>query len=224
MPRPAAPTVARRSPCVTAPSVISRLATADAKRRSPPTLEMRNLYSGAEDWFDRWDRPSCWMDLSADQANSNVMWTRRRPAAGEPRAAWSDTPVDAASEMIATCFRPSMKALRSATLRLWSPESPPRASYLNFPEGPRTTRPDRPVISATPAGPPSASTSASSGLGGVGSSSSTRKIWRLSSTRSWKTSGCARRRIASALAAARARFQESTSARDGGPRAVASNR
>ena len=85
------------------------------------------------------------MDLSADQANSSVMWTRRRPAAGEPLAAWSDTPVDAASEMIATCFRPSMKALRSATLRLWSPESPPRASYLNLPEGPRTTRPDRPV-------------------------------------------------------------------------------
>ena len=107
-PRPLAPTVARRSPWVSAPKDSRRRATAQAKRFSPPTLEMRNLYSGAEDWFDRWDRPSCWMALSADQGSSSVRCTRRRWF-GMRRSAWSEMPADAASEMMATSFSPSQK-------------------------------------------------------------------------------------------------------------------
>ena len=77
-PKPLAPTVALLSPCVSAPSDSKRRATAEANRFSPPTEEMRNLYSGALLWFDRCVRPSCWIALSADQGNSSVMWTRLR--------------------------------------------------------------------------------------------------------------------------------------------------
>mmetsp|Transcript_33641 Transcript_33641/g.101572 ORF Transcript_33641/g.101572 Transcript_33641/m.101572 type:complete len:282 (-) Transcript_33641:211-1056(-) len=111
-PRPLAPTVPRRSPCVSAPSDSSLRATADAKRRSPPTDEMRNLYSGADDWFDRCDRPNCWIALSADHGSSSVMCTRRRwfPTT---RLACNEIPADAASEMMATNFRPSLNAFFS---------------------------------------------------------------------------------------------------------------
>jgi hypothetical protein len=54
-----------------------------------------------------------------------------------PSAAWSDTPVDAASEMIATRFLPSMNARRSLTLSDASRSSPPRASYLGVDLGRR---------------------------------------------------------------------------------------
>ena len=108
-PKPLAPTVALLSPCVSAPSDSNLRATAEANRFSPPTEEMRNLYSGAEDWFDRCVRPSCWMALSADQGNSSVMWTRRRWFA-TLLSACNEIPADAASEIIATCFSPPLKA------------------------------------------------------------------------------------------------------------------
>mmetsp|Transcript_7569 Transcript_7569/g.23809 ORF Transcript_7569/g.23809 Transcript_7569/m.23809 type:complete len:295 (+) Transcript_7569:1373-2257(+) len=113
-PRPLAPTVPRRSPCVSAPSDSSLRATADAKRRSPPTDEMRNLYSGAEAWFDRCDRPNCWIALSADHGSSSVMCTRRRRFVTRAWfSAWSEIPDDAASEIIATSFRPLWNSSRS---------------------------------------------------------------------------------------------------------------
>ena len=68
---------ARRSPRVSAPSDCRRLATADAKRRSPPIEVMSSLNSGAEVWFDRWLRPICWTAWSAAQGSCNVMCTRR---------------------------------------------------------------------------------------------------------------------------------------------------
>lgn len=49
--------VARRSPCVSAPSDSKRLATVEANRRSPARSEIKNMYSGAFTWFDRWVRP-----------------------------------------------------------------------------------------------------------------------------------------------------------------------
>ena len=60
-------------------------------------------------WLERWERPSCWMALSADQGSSMVTCTLRR---------WFLTsllacrlmPVLAASDTMATSFSPRMKA------------------------------------------------------------------------------------------------------------------
>ena len=99
------PEAARRSPRVRAPSDCRRRATAEAKRASPPTVVTHSLYSGAETWLERWLRPSCWMALSADQGSSMVRWTRRRWLATAAEA-WSEMPVEAASETMATSFLP----------------------------------------------------------------------------------------------------------------------
>ena len=48
----------------------------------PRTLEMRNLYSGAEDWFDRCVLPNCWMALSAAHGSSCVEPTLSRNRRG----------------------------------------------------------------------------------------------------------------------------------------------
>jgi len=92
--------VARRSPLVSAPSCDRRLATADANLCSPPMPETSRQYWGAEDWFDRWERPSCWTALSADHGNSRVMCRRRRWLTAR-LSACNETPVLAASDMMA---------------------------------------------------------------------------------------------------------------------------
>lgn len=93
--------VARRSPCVRAPRLSSRLATMEANLRSPASSEIRKMYSGAETWLDRWVRPNCWIARSALQGSSNVMWTRRLWF-WTRRSAWRETPELEASEMMAT--------------------------------------------------------------------------------------------------------------------------
>jgi len=113
-PQPLVTDDARRSPCVSAPRLSRRLTTAAQKRRSPPRGDTRSLYSGAETWFDRWDRPICWIVLSADQGSSSVMWTRRRWFLTRAAfSAWSEMPDDAASEMMATSLRPAWNSSRS---------------------------------------------------------------------------------------------------------------
>ena len=92
---------ARRSAFVSAPSCCSRLATVLAKRRSPPHAVMMRMYSGPQTWLERWLRPHCWMHWSADHGSSSVMCTRLRWL-GTRRSAWSEIPLDAASEMMAT--------------------------------------------------------------------------------------------------------------------------
>ena len=62
-----------------------------------------------------WDRPNCWMALSALQGSSRVRWHR---------LLWLPTllsacrlmPTEAASLMMAMCFRPAMKASFSLML------------------------------------------------------------------------------------------------------------
>lgn len=49
--------VARRSPCVSAPKLSSLFATTEANRCSPASSEMRKTYSGADTWLERWVRP-----------------------------------------------------------------------------------------------------------------------------------------------------------------------
>ena len=49
--------VARRSLCVSAPRLSSRLETVDANRRSPASSEIRKMYCGALTWFERCVRP-----------------------------------------------------------------------------------------------------------------------------------------------------------------------
>ena len=67
----------------------SLLATVAANLRSPASSEIRNMYSGALTWLDRWVLPNCCMALSALHGNSNVMcnlrlWlTTRRSACKE---------------------------------------------------------------------------------------------------------------------------------------------
>mmetsp|Transcript_21340 Transcript_21340/g.62938 ORF Transcript_21340/g.62938 Transcript_21340/m.62938 type:complete len:256 (-) Transcript_21340:1011-1778(-) len=106
---------ARRSPLVMAPSCCSRLATVDAKRRSPPQAVMNSWYSGPWIWLERCVRPHCWMHWSADHGSSSVMCSRLR-VFGTRRSACSEMPDEAASEMMATSLRPSMKAFFSARL------------------------------------------------------------------------------------------------------------
>lgn len=56
-----APVAALRSPFVSAPKLASRLATADANRRSPPKSVTNRRNTGAEAWLLLWLLPSCWM-------------------------------------------------------------------------------------------------------------------------------------------------------------------
>ena len=106
--------VARRSPWVRAPSDCSRLTTAAQKRRSPPSGDTNSLYSGADAWFARWDRPICCSVLSADHGSSSVMWTRRLLFLTRACcSACKDIPDDAASEMIAISFSPRWNSSRS---------------------------------------------------------------------------------------------------------------
>ena len=49
--------VALRSPCVSAPRLSSLLATMLANLCSPASSDMRNTYSGAFTWLERWVRP-----------------------------------------------------------------------------------------------------------------------------------------------------------------------
>ena len=83
---------------------------------------------------------------------------------------WSEMPVDAASEMIATSFSPAMNADFSATLMASISADLSadlvRSSYDQPPRGERTSRAFRPVISATCSGPPRPSISASSAAAG----------------------------------------------------------
>lgn len=123
----------------------SRLATMDAKRRSPASSEMRKMYSGADTWLERcvrpggtargplrggpelggregggcwgWHSPNCWMARSALQGSSSVMCTRRRWLRTR-RSACRETPELEASEMMATSCRRG----RAAQL----PRHPPR--------------------------------------------------------------------------------------------------
>ena len=50
--------VALRSPCVRAPRLSSLLATMLANLCSPASSDMRNTYSGAFTWLERWVRPA----------------------------------------------------------------------------------------------------------------------------------------------------------------------
>ena len=65
-------------------------------------------------WLERWDLPSCWMALSADQGSSMVRCTRLRwlTAAAE---ACREMPVLAASDTMATSFSPLMNAATQHT-------------------------------------------------------------------------------------------------------------
>ena len=60
-------------------------------------------------WLERWDLPSCWMALSADQGSSMVRCTRLRWLATAAEAC-REMPVLAASDTIATSFSPLMNA------------------------------------------------------------------------------------------------------------------
>ena len=98
---------------------------------------------------------------TAEGAFGAAARTRRRVFA-KRLSAWSDTPADAASEMIATNFRPELKWFRStmfARLRLSSLTL--RCRYTTLPPS-STNPPVRPVISATLDGPPSSCTRRSS--------------------------------------------------------------
>ena len=99
------PVAALRSPRVSAPRDWSLLATAAAKRRSPPRLVEHITYIGPDVWLLLWVRPSCWIALSALHGSSMVTWTLRRWFGSSLRA-WREMPVDAASEMMATSFWP----------------------------------------------------------------------------------------------------------------------
>ena len=50
--------VALRSPCVRAPRLSNLLATMLANLCSPASSDMRNTYSGAFTWLERWVRPA----------------------------------------------------------------------------------------------------------------------------------------------------------------------
>ena len=54
--------------------------------------------------FARCERPICWIALSALHGSSSVMWTRLRWLVQRLwfRSAWSEIPLEAASEMMAT--------------------------------------------------------------------------------------------------------------------------
>ena len=67
-------------------------------------------------WFDLWERPSCWMALSADQGSSIVRCTLRRWF-GTSAEACREIPVEAASETMATSFLPLMKSAAGAKQR-----------------------------------------------------------------------------------------------------------
>ena len=56
--------------------------------------------------------------LSADHGSSSVRWSRLIPSDPDPTAACKETPVLAASLMIATRFLPDMNSPRSRMLRL----------------------------------------------------------------------------------------------------------
>ena len=114
-PKPAA----RRSPRIRAPRDCRRLATADAKRRSPPIDVMSSLNSGALVWFERWLLPICCTAWSAAQGSCKVMCTRLRWLATR-RSACREMPALAASEMMATSFLPSWKFLRSSMFNVSS--------------------------------------------------------------------------------------------------------
>ena len=68
-------------------------------------------------WLDRWDLPSCWMALSADQGSSMVRCTLRRWFLASLLAC-REMPVLAASDTMATSFWPRMKA--AAHTHSWS--------------------------------------------------------------------------------------------------------
>mmetsp|Transcript_31322 Transcript_31322/g.78485 ORF Transcript_31322/g.78485 Transcript_31322/m.78485 type:complete len:201 (+) Transcript_31322:1322-1924(+) len=113
------------------------------------------------------------MALSADHGSSSVMWQRRRWLATR-LSACSDTPVLAASEMIAMSLSPHWKDSRSfmfiifwlVSVLTW------RFCVTTWPVAASRTRCAlRPVISATLSGPPQRSTRWSSGLGGSCSAS-----------------------------------------------------
>ena len=88
------------------------------------------------------------------------------------RCTWSEMPVEAASEMIAISFLPSMKAFRSETFKFSISDDSGFArasSTKRRPSAERTIRDLRPVISATAFLPPSSSISTSSAAGGSSS-------------------------------------------------------
>lgn len=60
-------------------------------------------------WLDRWDRPSCWIALSADHGSSIVKWILLLLFFTSAEAC-KEIPVDAASETMATSFAPFMNA------------------------------------------------------------------------------------------------------------------
>ena len=91
----------------------------DAKRCSPARSDMSSMYSGADVWFDLCVLPNCWMALSADHGSSSVMCTLRFLFL-TLLSAWSEMPLDAASEMTATHFSPDMNLSFSARLSVSS--------------------------------------------------------------------------------------------------------
>lgn len=126
------------------PKLSNRLATMDANRRSPARSEMRNTYSGAFTWLLRCVRPNCWMARSADQGSSSVMWTRRRWFRTR-RSLCREMPLEAASEMMATSFSPSMKRCFSVRFSVSSGTSiSDRLSYW-MPSSVCTTLPETSV-------------------------------------------------------------------------------
>lgn len=44
----------------------------------PPLCSALPTTNSRRTWLLRWERPNCWMALSADQGSSRVMWQRRR--------------------------------------------------------------------------------------------------------------------------------------------------
>mmetsp|Transcript_4917 Transcript_4917/g.14644 ORF Transcript_4917/g.14644 Transcript_4917/m.14644 type:complete len:265 (+) Transcript_4917:2379-3173(+) len=200
------PVAARRSPRVSAPRLCKRLATADTKRRSPPMSVDTITYNGPCAWFERCDRPSCWIALSAAHGNSTVMCTRRL-LFGTLLLACSEIPVEAASEMMATSLRPSINHLASRIFTLSISDanlslllSLPDASKLRWSSGVGgaanlgsyvsadslpteclTILARLPVISATFSTPPSLSIKSSKKFGGKASSSTRFKSASLTS-------------------------------------------
>mmetsp|Transcript_42121 Transcript_42121/g.80583 ORF Transcript_42121/g.80583 Transcript_42121/m.80583 type:complete len:388 (+) Transcript_42121:1225-2388(+) len=162
---------ARRSPLSRAPRDWRRLAAALANRRSPPTGVTRMRYTGADTWLLRWERPNCWMALSADHGSSNVMCSRRRWFAAR-LSACKLMPVDAASEIIATNLSPFWKLSLSFMLTSFSGIPGQRRTYSTLPSSPCIWWRIRPVISATQSLPPHSSVKWSMGFGGNSSNGS----------------------------------------------------